>query len=86
MTLPSDNPKICLSCARRALAKQPPQPCGSCVILNVDPLAEVRARAAKPSPLAGFMSSTAVVYGGVQGTVVERGQRAPSPTSCERGE
>ncbi len=37
------SPKLCFPCARRKLAGKPPKPCGTCIILNVDPLAKVRA-------------------------------------------
>lgn len=57
MTSPADRPtKLCLSCARRKLAKLPAEPCSDCLIINVDPLANVRANAAKPSPLKRFMT------------------------------
>lgn len=55
-----DAPKMCLACARRKLAGQPPKPCGDCIILNVDPLAEIRANAARPSPLRHFSFAAAV--------------------------
>lgn len=46
--------KLCLACARRRLAKRPPVGCADCALLNMDPLAQVRATYARPSPLAGF--------------------------------
>lgn len=46
----NDAPKLCLRCARRKLAGKPSKPCGTCVIINVDPLAQVRANFARPSP------------------------------------
>lgn len=42
--------KLCLKCARRKLAKKTSKPCGDCILLNVDPLAQIRSNAAKPSP------------------------------------
>lgn len=55
-----ESPKLCLPCARRALAKQPPQNCGTCIVLNTDPLARVRANAARPGPLDKFLTARAV--------------------------
>ncbi|MBS3927753.1 MAG: hypothetical protein KGZ65_04095 [Sphingomonadales bacterium] len=52
-------PKMCLRCARRALAKLPAKPCGACPLLNVDRLAQVRANAARPSPLQRFTFASA---------------------------
>lgn len=56
-----DSPKLCMKCARRILAipaverrkkeRQAPKPCADCLLLNVDPMAQVRANAAKPSPV-----------------------------------
>lgn len=43
-------PRLCLACARRKLAGAPEKPCGTCVLLNVDPMAQVRATAARPWP------------------------------------
>ncbi len=57
MSIPEESPKLCLSCCRRALAKQPPQNCGTCIVLNTDPLAQVRASSARPSVLDRFISS-----------------------------
>lgn len=57
MTTPADKPsKLCLDCARRKLAKLPTEPCSKCLLINVDPLAQVRANAAKESPLKRFMT------------------------------
>lgn len=47
-------PKICLTCALRKLAGKEDRPCGSCLLLNVDPLAKIKALAAKTSALARF--------------------------------
>lgn len=41
-------PKLCLPCARRKLGGRPAKPCGNCILLNVDPHALTRARAARP--------------------------------------
>ena len=57
MLLPEESPKLCLPCARRALAKQPPNNCGTCIVLNTDSLAWVRANATRPSPLDRYMST-----------------------------
>ncbi len=46
--------KLCLDCARRRLAKKPDRSCAACALVNVDPLARVRATYAKPSPLRNF--------------------------------
>ena len=51
--------KLCLSCARAKLAGLPVRACGSCVLLNTDPMAQVRANAARPSPLARYDFSLA---------------------------
>ncbi len=50
MPLDNDAPKLCLSCARRALAGKPPKACGSCPLINTDPLAKVRAISSRPWP------------------------------------
>jgi len=42
--------KLCLGCARRALAKLPPKPCGTCPLVNADHLAIVRANYVKGLP------------------------------------
>lgn len=55
-----ESPKLCLPCARRALAKQPLQNCGTCILLNVDPLARVRESASRPGPLDRFIMTPAV--------------------------
>lgn len=48
---PEERPaKLCLKCARRKLAKKKMPPCGDCILLNVDHLAQVRANHARPSP------------------------------------
>ncbi|MDD5301546.1 MAG: hypothetical protein PHS14_00440 [Elusimicrobia bacterium] len=49
-----ENPKLCLSCARARLAQRPARACATCALLNIDPLASVRANSARPSPLAAF--------------------------------
>lgn len=53
----TDAHKLCLSCARRALAGLPTKPCGVCPLINADPLAKVRAVAARPWPPAHFMTT-----------------------------
>lgn len=65
--------KLCLPCARRKLAKQPPKPCGACALLNVDPFAQVRANYAKPGPL--WHDPTPVAGGG--STLTEAGFAHP---------
>ncbi|MES2155411.1 MAG: hypothetical protein V4510_09785 [bacterium] len=50
----SPSSKICLKCAYRKLGGLPEKPCGTCLLLNVDLMAQVRARAALP--LVAFMS------------------------------
>lgn len=47
--------KICLKCALRKLSKQPEKPCGDCLLLNVDPLARVRALGALPLPILQYV-------------------------------
>lgn len=54
-----EKPQLCLNCARARLAKKPAKPCADCVLLNTDPLARVRANAARPNPLAKFSFSDA---------------------------
>lgn len=43
--------KLCLRCAYRKLKGWPEKPCATCLLLNVDPLAHVRANAARTMPL-----------------------------------
>lgn len=52
-----DNPKLCLNCARARMAKKKHDACADCALLNVDPMARIRANAAKPNPLARFSFS-----------------------------
>lgn len=49
--------KLCLKCARARLAGKKTKPCGSCILLNIDPLAQTRANAARPNKLARFSFS-----------------------------
>lgn len=60
--------KLCLDCARRKLGGKPERPCGDCVLLNIDPLAQVRANAMKPAPLmmrAIHPPTSCSIFGGV---------------------
>lgn len=50
--------KLCLKCARRKLAGKKAKPCGTCILLNIDPLAQVRAQAAKPLANLKYMPLT----------------------------
>lgn len=81
-----DAPKLCLLCARRSLAGQPPKPCGACPLLNIDHLAQVRANAARPSPLRRY--SLAITGNGraAYGAIASNGHNTPRQTSWERGE
>ncbi len=78
--------KICLSCARRKLAKKKLPPCGDCALLNVDKLAKVRAAAALPSPLAGFTCSPYRALPGAFAVLQNHQIVRPAPTGWERGE
>lgn len=48
--------KMCLGCARRKLAGKPAKPCGNCILLNVDPMARVRATP-KPTRIQAIVAS-----------------------------
>jgi hypothetical protein len=69
-----DDPKLCLTCARRKLAGQPEKPCGDCSLLNVDPMAQVRAQFVRPSPLRRFSFEASV--GGSSGWTAQKPPRA----------
>lgn len=79
MPLP-EKPQLCLSCARAKLAKKKPAPCADCIILNVDHLAQVRANAAKPNPLARFTFSAAARSTWRLGSLAGSGQKPARST------
>ncbi len=58
----TDNTKLCLKCARARMAGKSVKPCADCVVLNRDPLSQVRANHAQPSPFLRFdLSDLSVV-------------------------
>lgn len=72
--------KLCLSCARQKLAGKPAIPCGTCVLLNVDPLAQVRANAARPSPMLRY-TTAAASFSSLCGGPSSKPARATRPAS-----
>lgn len=83
--MPQYEPKLCLNCARAKLAGRAERACGTCILLNADPLAKVRANSARQSPLARFIFPATTTSIG-RGSTIENTQRRPCPTSWERGE
>lgn len=84
MTDPA-TPKLCLKCARAKLAQKPEKPCADCALLNVDPMAKIRANAAKPSSLSRLLLSPAAAtwrFAVLAGT----GQKPARATPWDRGE
>lgn len=79
------HPKICFPCARARLAKRAARPCADCALLNLDPLAQIRARAAKPSPL-HRLHFVVATNRAVQCSIYQDGQTPARSTSWERGE
>jgi hypothetical protein len=65
---------ICLKCARIKIKGNTTKPCGDCIILNVDPFAEIRANVARPSRLLNFSFEAAV--GGSSGWTAQKPPRA----------
>lgn len=74
MPIDRDDPQLCLPCARRKLAGKPPKPCGDCALINVDPMAQVRAQFVRPSNLRRFSFEAAV--GGSFGWTAQKPPRA----------
>jgi len=72
--------KLCLSCARQKLAGKPEKPCGTCAILNVDPMAQVRANAARPSPMLRY-TTAASSFSSLCGGPSSKPARAKRPAS-----
>lgn len=69
--------KLCLKCARRKLAGKKAKPCGTCILLNVDPMAQVRANASREIAGIRFMNS-AVSVSSLLGGITQKPARATS--------
>ena len=76
--------KLCLSCARAKLAGLPVRACGSCVLLNTDPMAQVRANAARPSRIARYSFTTLAL--GLAGAGAFVGGKRTNGAGWGRGE
>lgn len=48
--------KLCLDCALRKLSGKRAENCTKCLLLNIDPMAQIRANYAKKMPLQRFMT------------------------------
>lgn len=73
--------RLCLKCARRKLGGKKAKPCGDCVLLNVDHLAQVRANAAKRTPPLRYEMAAELSCSSL---VAERSSKPARPTASGR--